>query len=162
MNTYGKRHCPDPTRQDGTQSAESLVAQEAIASLIKRVGDLEKKGKLPFDWYRLPRTTVYLDKLDTTELEAVKQMNKAFASKIVSQQKQIKKLFALTTKMRAFCIRGVHESTNQYKHWGPGRSSSVWLLRKIRASSCFQLDSSVSNSMLVTVTISNETASFVT
>ena len=94
MNAYGKRHCPDPTRQDGTKSAESLVANEAIASLIKRVGDLEKT-------------------------------NEAFASQIISQQKQIKKLFALTTKMRAFCIRGVHESTNQYKHWEPGRSSSV-------------------------------------
>ena len=42
---YGKRHYPDPPRQDETKSAESLVAEEAIASLIKRVNDLEKKGK---------------------------------------------------------------------------------------------------------------------
>ena len=42
---YGKRHCPEPPRQDGSQSAESLIAQEAIASLLKRVKDLEKKGK---------------------------------------------------------------------------------------------------------------------
>ena len=45
MSTYGKRPHPDATAQDGTTSAESLVNQEAIASLIKRVGDLEKKGK---------------------------------------------------------------------------------------------------------------------
>ena len=45
MSTYGKRICPDPPRQDETKSAESLITQEAIASLIKRVNDLEKKGK---------------------------------------------------------------------------------------------------------------------
>ena len=46
MSTYGKRHYPDAPRQDGTKSAESLVNQEAIASLIKRVDDLEKGGEL--------------------------------------------------------------------------------------------------------------------
>ena len=45
MSTYGKRQYPDASRQDGTKSAESLVNQEAIASLIKRVDDLEKRGK---------------------------------------------------------------------------------------------------------------------
>ena len=38
-----KRQYPDAPRQDG--SAESLVNQEAIASLIKRVNYLEKQGK---------------------------------------------------------------------------------------------------------------------
>ena len=45
MSMYGKRHYPDPPRQGETKSAESLVTQEAIASLIKRVKDLETKGK---------------------------------------------------------------------------------------------------------------------
>ena len=45
---------PTPMHQDGTKSAESLVNQEAIASLIKRVDDLEKRGELLLSIYRNP------------------------------------------------------------------------------------------------------------
>ena len=66
---------------------------------------------------------VYLDEMKTTELEAVK-------SQLVSQQKQVKKLFAISPKMRAFCIRDVRGSSNEYKNREPGRTSSVCLLRQ--------------------------------
>ena len=123
MSMYGKRHCPDPTKQDGTQSAESLIAQEAIASLIKKVEDLTKKGQF-FNKYQVPMKTVYLDEMRAAELVAI---SKVFASQLDSQQKQIKKLFAtnLSTKMRAFCIRDVIQSPNQNRNWWPGRTISV-------------------------------------
>ena len=132
MSTYGKRHYPDASRQDGTKSAESLIAQEAISSLIKKVEDLKKEGQLSFYWNQVPRKTVCLDEKKTTELGEIKGICKTFARQIVSQQKQIKKLFAITTKMRAFCIRDVPESQNQNTHWSPGRTSSFIYWGKIR------------------------------
>ena len=66
---------------------------------------------------------VYLDEMKTKELEAVKELNKVFARQLVSHQKQLKKLFAISTeKMRAFCIRGVHESQCEWKEWDRGKS----------------------------------------
>ena len=66
---------------------------------------------------------VYLDEMKTKELEAVKELNKVFARQLVSHQKQLKKLFAISTeKMRAFCIRNVHESHSESKEWDRGKS----------------------------------------
>ena len=80
---------------------------------------------------------VYLDEMKTTELEAVKSQLEAVESQLVSQQKQVKKLhlyveavFAISPKMRAFCIRDVRGSSNEYKNREPGRTSSVCLLRQ--------------------------------
>ena len=42
---YGKRHCPETQRQAEPQSADLEVAQEAIASLRRRVKELENKGQ---------------------------------------------------------------------------------------------------------------------
>ena len=64
--------------------------------------------------------------MKTNELEAVKELNKAFARQLVSHHKQIKKLFAISTeKMRAFCIRGVYESTSEYKKSDRGMSPTI-------------------------------------
>ena len=46
-----KRYCPDPQKQEGPQSTELEVALEAIASLRRRVGELEKRGQLSFERY---------------------------------------------------------------------------------------------------------------
>ena len=83
----------------------------------------------------MPSKTGYLDEMRKTELEAVKRVNKILAEQVVSQQsqleshqKQIKKLFAISTeKMRAFCIRDVHESKSQYKRSDRGMTNSAFL-----------------------------------
>ena len=66
------------------------------------------------------RKKFYLDEVNTAKIEAIQKT-------VDSQQKQIKKLFATNTnsKMRAFCVRDVHESKNEDKEWDPGRTNRM-------------------------------------
>ena len=60
------------------------------------------------------------------KFEAFQETLKSQQETLKSQKKQIKKLFAINTssKMRAFCIKGVHGSENEDKTWDPGRNNS--------------------------------------
>ena len=100
MRQTRKRHYPNELGQDGLQSVEMQITEEAMASLRERVEAMGAKE------------------------EAMRERVEGMEKTLEWSQKQMKMLLN-SKKRRAFYIRGVHESQHQQMQCHPGKTYTI-------------------------------------